>query len=190
MSLQRALEIIDAGHSEDPTKLGDGTAYELHYARKCSAYLSSLTSSTPGDALQIAVRAQHYRRWELPRSAYPLTRAGYLTWRTLLKKRAGELAADACRSAGYDEDTCARVAALVRKENLKKDADTQTLEDVACLVFLDDQFEAFNAEHDEDKIVNILRKTWAKMSDAGHQLALKVHMSDECQRVVAKALAG
>jgi hypothetical protein len=77
----------------------------------------------------------------------------------------------------------------VRKENLKKDHETQTLEDVACLVFLDDQFEEFEKLHDEEKIVSILRKTWGKMSDKGHELALKIEMSDRARELVGKALA-
>jgi hypothetical protein len=56
---------------------------------------------------------------------------------------------------------------LIRKEDLKKNEETQILEDVACLVFLDDQFEAFEKEHDEEKIITILRKTWRKVSTSG-----------------------
>ena len=190
MSLEKALSIIDAGHREDPTLSADGvTPYELHYAIKCTDYLFRLHDA-PSALLQIAVRAQHYRRWEVPRSSYPMTRPGYLSWRTFLKRRQGELASKACLAAGFTAEDGDRVAALVRKENLKSDDDAQALEDVACLVFLDDQFEAFNEEHDDDKIVKILQKTWKKMSEAGHRLALELHMSDECQRVVQMALAG
>ena len=72
-----------------------------------------------------------------------------------------------CLEAGYSDTDAARVAALIRKEDLKKDEETMALEDVACLVFLDDQFEDFEKLHDEEKIVGLLRKTWAKMSEEG-----------------------
>ena len=82
------------------------------------------------------------------------------------------------------------MAALIRKEDLKKDEETQVLEDVACLVFLDDQFEAFRMEHDEEKIVGILRKTWGKMSEGGREVARGLEMGEEEGRVLAKALEG
>ena len=95
-----------------------------------------------------------------------------------------------CIDCGYSEDDALRVAHLIRKEDLKKDEETQTLEDVACLVFLDDQFEEFEKQHDEEKIVRILQKTWGKMSEKGHELALSLPMSERCKDLVSKALAG
>ncbi|KAK4223949.1 cytochrome b2 [Podospora fimiseda] len=122
-------------------------------------------------ALQLACRAQHFRRWELPRSSYPMTRAGYLTWRSKQKSVAASQVAELLASSEaiqppLPKEEIDRVAALVRKENLKNDEETQILEDVACLVFLDDQFDDFESkpEIDQDKIVGILRKTWGKMS--------------------------
>ena len=100
------------------------------------------------------------------------------------------MASQICLDCGYSEDDANRVAYLIRKEDLKKDEDTQTLEDVACLVFLDDQFGEFEQQHDEDKIVKILQKTWAKMSEKGHELALEIPMSERCKHLVGKALGG
>lgn len=100
------------------------------------------------------------------------------------------MASQICVACGYDEDDATRVAHLIRKEDLKKDEETQVLEDVACLVFLDDQFEEFEKQHDEEKIVKILQKTWGKMSEKGHELALQLPMSDRCKDLVSKALAG
>jgi len=94
-----------------------------------------------------------------------------------------------CIESGYDAEFGERVAALIRKEDLKKDEETQILEDVACLVFLDDQFEAFEKEHDEEKIIGILRKTWGKMSERGHELALGIRMEGKAKEVMDKALA-
>lgn len=81
------------------------------------------------------------------------------------------------------------MAALIRKEDMKSNVESQILEDVACLVFLDDQFEKFEKEHDEEKIVNILKKTWAKMSEGGQKLALEMELSDRAKELVGKALS-
>jgi hypothetical protein len=190
---EKALQLIDAAHALDPTitTLPDNTSvpYELLYAQKSTAYLEKRLPSAP-EHLRLAIRAQHFRRWEVPRSTYPMTRPGYHAWRTFLKKRQAELVSEICIEAGYDKDVAERVGALIRKEDLKSDEETQVLEDVACLVFLDDQFEAFEREHDEAKIVGILRKTWGKMSERGHELALEIRMEGRAREVVEKALAG
>ncbi|KAJ9270445.1 hypothetical protein DTO212C5_3476 [Paecilomyces variotii] len=186
-----ALRRIDEAHSADPnivTVNGAQVPYELHYANKMTKYLDLHTPSA-SEPLRLAIRAQHLRRWEVPRSSYPQTKPGYFAWRTFLKKRQAELAEKICLESGYSETEAARVAALVRKEDLKQDQETQALEDVACLVFLDDQFEEFEKGYDEEKIISILRKTWGKMSDRGHELALKIQMSDRAKELVGKALA-
>ncbi|KAF1846412.1 glutamyl-tRNA synthetase [Cucurbitaria berberidis CBS 394.84] len=188
----KALSAIDAAHALDPTQItvhNSSTPYELHYAQKCTSYLDQRAPSA-SEPLRLAIRAQHFRRWEVPRSTYPMTRIGYHAWRTYLKKRQAELVEEICVEAGYSAADAARVGALIRKEDLKADEETQVLEDVACLVFLDDQFEAFEKTLDEDKIVSILRKTWGKMTERGHELALKIPMSGRPQELVQKALAG
>jgi hypothetical protein len=97
-----------------------------------------------------------------------------------------------CLESGYSAEEAGRVGAMVRKADLKRgDPDTQTLEDVACLVFLDDQFDKFETElGDEDKMVDILRKTWGKMSEVGHAEALKLDLSERAMALVTRALAG
>ncbi|KAF2027630.1 hypothetical protein EK21DRAFT_71402 [Setomelanomma holmii] len=187
---EKALSAIDAAHALDPNKTtiaGKEIPYELHYAQKCTAYLQKRASDAP-EYLALAIRAQHFRRWEVPRSSYPMTRPGYHAWRTYLKKRQAELVTSICFESGYDTEFAERVGALIRKEDLKQDEETQVLEDVACLVFLDDQFEAFEREHDEEKIVGILRKTWGKMTARGHELALGIPMEGRAGEVLQKAL--
>jgi hypothetical protein len=189
---EKALAAIDAAHALDPNKItsADTTIpYELHYAQKCTAYLEKRAPHAP-EHLRLAIRAQHFRRWEIPRSSYPMTKPGYHSWRTFLKKRQAELVSAICLEAGYDAAFAERVGALIRKEDLRKDEETQVLEDVACLVFLDDQFEQFEKEHDEEKIVGILRKTWGKMTERGHELALEIPMEGRPREVIGKALAG
>ncbi|KAK4219442.1 cytochrome b2 [Rhypophila decipiens] len=148
----------------------------------------------PSPALQLACRAQHFRRWEIPRSSYPMTRPGYLTWRAKLKSQAATQLSELLTSSEIQpplsQEEIDRIAALVRKEDLKNDEEAQILEDVACLVFLDDQFDDFEkkSEMDDEKIINILKKTWAKMSPAGHALALQMDMSDRAKLLIQKAL--
>ncbi|KAK0728076.1 hypothetical protein B0T26DRAFT_696739 [Lasiosphaeria miniovina] len=193
-----ASQLIDEAHSCDPKTIEGKSSpvpYELHYAQKMTRWLAA-RSPEASPTLQLACRAQHFRRWEIPRSSYPMTRPGYLTWRAKLKSQAAAQVAELLASPAVDPPLAAhdidRVAALVRKENLRDDDETQVLEDVACLVFLDDQFDAFESkpEMDEDKIVAILQKTWAKMSPAGHALALQMQLSGRAQTLIQKALGG
>ncbi|KAI9801973.1 MAG: hypothetical protein M1825_003028 [Sarcosagium campestre] len=186
----RVFELIDDAHAQDPKRVlldSIDVPYELHYARKMTNYLVKLRPDA-SDTLRIAVRAQHFRRWEIPRDTYPMNRQGYLKWRFDLKKHQAELVTRICLQCDVSAAEAERVGALIRKENLKGDDETQTLEDVACLVFLDDQFEEFEKEHDEEKILNILTKTWAKMSERGHVLALQIPMSPRARRLVEKAV--
>lgn len=192
---EAAISLIDEAHAQDPTIAivdGKDIPYELHYARKMSQYLD-LRYPNASPTLKVAIRAQHFRRWEIPRSSYPMTKAGYLNWRAFLKKRQADLACAICIGCNFTEEEVAEVGRMIRKEGLKtdeEDGETQILEDVACLVFLDDQFEEFEKGHDEEKIITILRKTWGKMSPKGHELALKMDMNDKCKELVGKALAG
>jgi hypothetical protein len=182
--LAAALAAIDAANAEDPS------GKELLYSRRMSEWLDRVEPAA-SHALRLAARAQHVRRWRIPRSDFPMDRIGYLTWRTTLYKFHADQAADLLRAAGYDADdaTIARVASLIRKERLKADPEAQTLEDVICLVFLENYFADFAAAHDEEKVVNILRKTWKKMSPRGHEFALTLQIPAEAKRLVEKALS-
>lgn len=187
----KALQLIDDAHSQDPKIIdqnGIEVPYELHYSHKMSSYLDK-RSPDASETLRLAIRAQHFRRWEIPRSSYPMTKVGYHAWRTFLKKRQAEMASQICLDCGYSDDDAGRIAALIRKEDLKEDEETQVLEDVACLVFLDDQFEEFEQQHDEDKIIRILQKTWKKMTQQGHDIALSIPMSPRASSLVGKALS-
>ncbi|KAH8891367.1 hypothetical protein GQ53DRAFT_720734 [Thozetella sp. PMI_491] len=191
-----ALKLIDEAHAKDPnTSPGpDGPVpYELHYAQKMTRWLV-VREPDASAVLQLACRAQHFRRWEIPRSTYPMTRPGYLTWRTKLKSQAASQVAELLGSPAIQPpippEEVNRIAGLIRKEGLGQDEETQVVEDVACLVFLDDQFDDFEKrpEIDEDKVVSILKKTWAKMSPRGHALALQMQFSDRAKALIEKAL--
>lgn len=187
---QAAMEKIDAANREDPNKeVFEGKEYpkELLYAERMSRWLEHL-SPDAAEALRLAVRAQHICRWTIPRSGYPMDRRGYHQWRTTLYRFHGDKAGAILREVGYDEATIARVQSLVGKENLKTDPDTQLLEDVACLVFLENYFAEFAKEHDEEKLLTILRKTWRKMTPRGHKAALALGLSPEARALIEKAV--
>jgi hypothetical protein len=133
-SFQRAVALIDEAHAKDPRIVqvdGVDTPYELHYARKMTEYLEKRASKAP-ETLQLAIRAQHFRRWEVPRDSYPMGKLGYHSWRTHSKKRQAELVERICLDCGYSQSDAERVAALIRKEDLKSDEETQILEGGYC----------------------------------------------------------
>ncbi|MCK0715472.1 DUF4202 domain-containing protein [Chromohalobacter sarecensis] len=189
---QRAKTALDAAHAEDPkramTEEGDEQPAELLYAQRMSDWLARVAPEA-SEPLQLAVRAQHLRRWEVPRDDYPRDRPSYLAWRRDLGRRQAALAEMIVREAGYDEAAVAHVGALIRKENLKRDADTQALEDTACLVFMAHYFSDFAREHDDDKLVHIVAKTWRKMSPRGHELASALTLPERERDIVARALS-
>jgi hypothetical protein len=177
-----AIRLIDQANAEDPH------GRELLYSQRMSAWLERVEPAA-SEALRLAARAQHVRRWTIPRSDYPMDRIGYLTWRTTLYKFHAEQAAAILREVGYDEGAVARVGSLVRKERIKSDPEAQTLEDVICLVFLENYFAEFAASHDEEKVVGILRKTWRKMSERGRGVALTLEIPPAARRLVERALS-
>jgi hypothetical protein len=168
--LQCALGAIDAANARDPT-LEAGEPPELVYGRRMTDGLAAFAPDA-SEALQIAVRGQHLERWLHPRRGYPDGRAGYLAWRNAAKRRHAERVAEIMGACGYDEGNIAHASALVRKEQLRTDAEAQTLEDVACLVFLRHYAASFAAKHAEEKVLDILVKTQRKMSPRARAAAL------------------
>ncbi|WP_192035579.1 DUF4202 domain-containing protein [Halomonas sp. YLGW01] len=188
----RALAALDALHAEDPRRVeaaGEHLPLELWHAGRMSAWLDALEEA-PDELVRLAVRGQHLQRWQVPRGDYPEGRVGYLTWRRDQGKRAGETTAGLMREAGYAAEDAERVAAMIRKQGLGRDAGTQAVEDCACLVFLENYFTDFSRQVDHDHLIRIVQKTWKKMSPGAHELALGLPMSDEARRLVEEALAG
>lgn len=168
-----ALALFDAANAADPN-LDEGQPKELLYATRMSEMLHRFAPAA-GEVVQLAVRAQHIGRWTVPRSSYPLTKPGYYAWRTGLYRYHAETAAALMRQAGYDAALVERVMAAVGKRDLKLNAETQLLEDVAALVFIEHYLLAFTGskpDYDAEKWLRILRKTWHKMSVSAQQFAL------------------
>jgi hypothetical protein len=184
-----AIALIDRANAGDPhIDANETQPKELLYGKRMSAWLQRLAPGA-SEALQLACRAQHIRRWEIPRTNYPADREGYRQWRTTLARFHADTVAEILREAGYDETLIARVSALVRKEKYKTDPEAQTLEDVACLVFLENHLAEFAANKDEAKLIDILQKTWRKMSVEGQLAALTIELPGNLKKLVATALS-
>lgn len=184
---------IDALNSQDPhMEISDGTEVpkELLYSKRMTDMLQEFCPEA-SENLKIAVRAQHIQRFTHPREKYPMDRKGYLQWRTELKKFHGEKAAGIMRSNGYNDEDIQKVDDLINKRQLKTDPEAQTLEDVVCLVFLKYYFDDFIDKHiqDENKVIDIVQKTWKKMSEKGHAYALSMSHSEKALNIVNKALS-
>lgn len=189
--LEKTLAAFDAANLQDPnTEIVDGktVAKEWIYAQRMSAQLHKFCES-PSEALQLATRSQHICRWKSPRSDYPMDRSGYKKWRLDLAQLHGEIAGGIMAKHGYDESMIARVKDLLLKRSLKRDDEVQALEDVICLVFIEFYLEDFASKHDEEKLIDIIRKTWNKMSEKGHAAALKLPLSESMLSLVGKALS-
>ncbi len=188
---EMALNQIDAANAQDPhleVVKGETRPAELVYGERMSAMLVRFFPNAP-EALRLAVRAQHLRRWIVPRDSYPMDRAGYHHWRNDLKRKHAEWASAILSECGYDEAMIARVATLIRKENFKQDPDGQALEDVACLVFLEHYADDFAAKHEPEKVADIFRKTWGKMSERGHTAARTLKLSAGVRALITAALS-
>lgn len=189
--MQAAFARIDEANALDPNLEhldGQEVPKELLYGHRMSATLATFAPDA-SLAVQLAARAQHLQRWKLPRSEFSMDRKGYLSWRQKLYGMHAELAGAILAEVGFDEAAIARVGTLLRKKGLKTDPEVQLLEDVVCLVFLRHYFADFAEKHDEAKVVDILRKTWSKMSERGRKAALALPLGEE-RRLVERALAG
>lgn len=187
---QLAVKKIDEANSRDPNRVmveGKEFPKELIYAQRMTEWLEKLDYDA-SEALRLAARCQHIERWTIPRDDYPMTRPGYLKWRNDLKQYHADRAGEILRDTGYSDALIEKVQRLVMKKGLKTDPEAQTLEDVACLVFLSHYFEEFSKNHSEDKLLRIIKKTWRKMSDQGREEALKIDLSDSARSLMEKAV--
>jgi hypothetical protein len=196
--LARAIALIDAANGEDPRMevdaAGQAVPRELRYGQRMAEMIARYAPEAD-EAMQIAVRAQHIQRWKTPRDSYPLTREGYLQWRTGLYKFHAETAGRLMQEAGYDAATIERVRQAVGKRGLKVNPDTQLLEDVTDLVFIEHYMLGFagqHAEYSEEKWLDILRKTWKKMSPRAHSFALsgQLRLPELLVPLIEKAVSG
>jgi hypothetical protein len=192
---QAAIAAFDQANAEDPNKeMADGKEYpkELLYAERMSE-MQERYAPEASEAVKLAVRAQHIQRRKIPRSDYPMNRQGYLQWRTGLYKFHAETAGRIMQEVGYDDAMVERVKTIVSKKGLKVNPETQLMEDVADLVFIEHYMVGFAVQHpeyDEAKWIQIIRKTWQKMSPRAHEFALagKIKLPETLVPLILKAV--
>ena len=185
-----AFERFDRANAEDPDRLIVDGVYQpkaLAYAIRMTDRLERFAPEA-SEPIRLAARCQHIRRWTIPRTRFAAGRTGYRLWRKTLGEFHADTAAEILRAVGYDEATVKRVGTLLRKDNLKHDPDVQTLEDIACLVFLEHYLADFASDRDKTTLVEILGKTWRKMSNTGRAAALALDLPPELKTLVTQAV--
>ncbi|MFT5879183.1 MAG: hypothetical protein ACI86X_000273 [Moritella sp.] len=188
--VQQAIQLIDEINLCDPVSENvNGTMQpkEWLYGIRMSECLAEFAPDA-SEALQIAARAQHIKRWSIPRVDYPLGREGYNQWRQELGRLHATEAAKIAQQVGCSAADVQAIGRMLRKEKLKRDPEVQALEDVICLVFLKYYFTAFTDKHSPEKLLVIVKKTWAKMSEKGHSAALNLPFTAAQQALFAQAL--
>lgn len=188
----RARQSIDAAHAADPKREADGRPAELVYADRLETWVARLVPSAPA-ILRLAARCQHLERWSVPRTTFPEGKAGYLKWRQSLYKKQAERAKELLLAAGVPAAEADEAATWVSKSAIKTNPGSQALEDAACLVFLENEIEDFAAQHADyprEKFIDILRKTWRKMTPVAQQAALALALPPHIAALVREAVGG
>jgi tRNAThr (cytosine32-N3)-methyltransferase len=187
----RARQLIDSAHAADPTRATDGRAAELIYGERVEAWVVRLVPDA-NPLLLLAARCQHLERWLTPRATFPEGKVGYLNWRRSLYVKQAERARELLLTAGVTASEAAEVATWVSKTGLKTNPGTQALEDAAVLVFLENEISTFAVQHADyprEKFVDILKKTWRKLSPAAQHAATGLALPPAIAELVRAALA-
>lgn len=192
----KAVELIDAANKEDPNQENDGDKSwpkELLYGHRMSDMLERFAPQSD-EIMKLAIRAQHIQRWKSPRDAYPMDRKGYHQWRTSLYKFHADTAGELMLKAGYSEEEVERAKQAIGKKALKSNPDTQLVEDISALVFLEYYMLDFvnkHPEYDEQKWIDIILRTWNKMSESGQKFALSgaVKLPESLLPLITRAIS-
>lgn len=189
---ERAIALFDAANAQDPNQ-DQGLPKELLYAQRMTDMIGRYAPGA-SEVARLAVRAQHIKRWTVPRGSYPMTRDGYHAWRTGLYKFHADTAGELMQQAGYDAAMIDQVKAAVGKRGIKVNPDTQMLEDVTDLVFIEHYMQGFagrHAEYSEEKWLDIIRKTWRKMSGRARNYATSggIKLPEVLVPLILKAIA-
>ena len=189
---EHTLARFDAANAQDPN-LDEGQPKELLYGQRMSDMIGRFAPDA-SEAAQLAVRAQHIQRWTVPRNSYPMTKEGYHAWRTGLYTFHADTAGELMREAGYDDSMIERVKKAVGKRGIKVNPESQLLEDIANLVFIEHYLLAFansKPDYDEEKWLEILRRTWGKMSKNAQAFALsgKIKLPEALVPLITKAIS-
>lgn len=184
-----AIRRMDEANAEDPRTESVGgkeEARELLFARRVYEWVPKLMAD-PSEELLLAARGHTLRRWMIPRGRYPRTTSGYRKWRQELAVFHADQTAEILKEVGYCEATIARVRSLITRENWRNDPEGRALEDADCLVFLESKLDGYLDEWEENKAVNILKKTLNKMTPAGREFAGSLQLSHRCAELLRRA---
>ncbi|CAA6805667.1 MAG: Unknown protein [uncultured Thiotrichaceae bacterium] len=196
--LDKVITLFDAANSEDPNIETDAESNDVPKELLYSLRMRDMINRFKSDAedLEILmVAAQHIQRWKSPRSDYPMNRKGYHLWRTNLYKFHADTAGKLMVEAGYDEDAIERVKLAIAKKKVKTNPDTQLVEDIAALTFIEHYmmafYQKFDTQYDEDKWIDIILRTWKKMSPKAQAFALagNIALPEALVPLIQKALA-
>jgi hypothetical protein len=188
--LDKAFELFDAYNKQSPERIiwnGEEFPAEYFYALKLYDWVNKLEPHAP-ETLLLASRSQHIGRWEIARASYPEGRVGYLKWRSDLAKFHAQKSSELMSEAGYKPEIIDRVTQIILKQRIKADDQVQTMENALCLVFLEFQYDDLIQKLSKEKMIDVLRKTWAKMSEPGRNAALSLAYSSEGNELIHKAL--
>lgn len=188
----QAIAQFNEINAQDPNRLLDGETErprELLQAERLEAWVLKLEPEA-SEALRLAARCQHIKRWTVPRSDYPEGRVAYLKWRKDLSRLHADTGTEVLKGLGFEEEVIEAVRKINMKQELKTNPDSQTMEDALCLAFLEHEFSAFAAKHEDEKVIDIVQKTWRKMSEKGHEAALTLPLEGRDKELVGRALAG
>ncbi len=188
---QHARERIDTAHAADPKRTADERPAELVYADNLERWIAQVAPEA-SPILRLAARCQHLERWSVPRASFPLDKPGYHAWRKSLYKKQADRARELLLQAGVPASEADEVATWVSKTGLKTNPGTQALEDAACLVFLDTEIPGFATVHPDytrEKYIDIIRKTWRKMSPRAQELARTIPFPAGVGELVHEAIS-
>jgi len=186
---EKALAVFDQYNAKDPNQedvKGLLVPKELAYAQRMTDRLLKFFPGASG-YLQLAARGQHIGRWEIARSQYPMDKKGYFQWRNKLKEHHAAIVEPILKDSGFDDREIEKVKSLILKKELAVNPETQTLEDVICLVFLEYYCEEFAARHKDEKVIDILRKTIKKMSTTAIHAVAEIHLTDKIKSMIYEA---
>ncbi|MBQ4833538.1 DUF4202 domain-containing protein [Pseudoalteromonas sp. MMG010] len=173
----KVMTLIDEANNQDPNTAlynGQSVCKEFLYAIHMSDMLKRFKPSAD-ELMQIAVHGQHIQRWKSPRSDFEMNKQGYHQWRSALYIFHASRVAGLMKQVGYNEAEQNRVYNAVAKKNIKRNPDSQLVEDVASLVFIEHymlDFANAKPDYNEEKWIGIIRRTWQKMSDEAHKFVL------------------
>ncbi|MCK8123821.1 DUF4202 domain-containing protein [Pseudoalteromonas sp. 2CM39R] len=192
---QAVIKAIDAANAVDPNRVKQDDqelAKESLYAMRMTDMLNRFNPQAD-ELMRIAARGQHIERWRSPRSDFPMGKQGYYQWRTALYDFHAQRVTALMKTAGYAPKECERVYAAVAKKNIKRNPDSQLIEDIASLVFIEHymlDFASSKPDYDEQKWLGIIRKTWQKMSNEAHDFVLagNISLPEPLKPLITKAL--